>query len=122
MRNNYLDARNYFAVQKDSAHLRDFGYNVGGPVFRDKLFFFVGEEWAPPASAGSLTALPFRTQLNCAGNFWSSDAPLYYPGTKNSIPNNDISSMISADAKLLPMSTRRWRDWASRYADHSHRK
>ena len=54
-RNDVLNAFTYFARQnanpalprsgKDKLRRNDFGYSIGGPIKRDKLFFFFSEEW-----------------------------------------------------------------------------
>jgi hypothetical protein len=47
-RNDALSAWTYFAKQggkKDRLRQNDFGYSVGGPIKKDRLFFFVSEEW-----------------------------------------------------------------------------
>lgn len=54
-RNDVLDTFTYFARQnanpalprggKDKLRRNDFGYSIGGPIKRDKLFFFFSEEW-----------------------------------------------------------------------------
>lgn len=43
-RNDALDARNYFATSPTPLKLNQFGGNVGGPIVKDKLFFFVNYE------------------------------------------------------------------------------
>lgn len=44
MRNNALDARNFFAARKDKLRLNQFGATAGGPVVRNRAFFFLGWE------------------------------------------------------------------------------
>jgi hypothetical protein len=43
-RNDAFDALNYFATDKTPLHLNQFGGNLGGPIVKDKLFFFVNYE------------------------------------------------------------------------------
>jgi len=40
LRNTDLDARNYFAATRDQYQQNEFGGTFGGPIKRDKLFFF----------------------------------------------------------------------------------
>src|SRR5258708_3462945 len=42
-RNDHLDARNFFSVQKTKLRYNDFGYTIGGPIKNDKIFFFWGQ-------------------------------------------------------------------------------
>jgi carboxypeptidase family protein/TonB-dependent receptor-like protein len=44
LRNDVFDARNPFATRKQPFGLNQFGANVGGPVVRNKTFFFVAFE------------------------------------------------------------------------------
>ncbi len=53
VRNNRFDARDFFAQRTNHLRFNDFGFTLGGPVFiprhwnvdRNKVFFFVSEEW-----------------------------------------------------------------------------
>ena len=40
LRNDVLDARNFFAPSKAALRRNQFGASVGGPIFKDKTFFF----------------------------------------------------------------------------------
>lgn len=48
-RNDAFDAQNYFSKQahqpSPELRLNIFGGNIGGPIFKNKTFFFVNEEW-----------------------------------------------------------------------------
>ena len=48
-RNTALNANDYFnnqhGVPRSALHRNDYGFNVGGPIIKDRLFFFESEEW-----------------------------------------------------------------------------
>jgi hypothetical protein len=45
LRNDKLDARNFFSPVRAKLRFNNFGWNFNGPIKKDKLFFFGGQEY-----------------------------------------------------------------------------
>src|SRR6266446_3892166 len=45
LRNDKLDSRFFFSPGKGKLRFNNFGWNFNGPIKKDKLFFFVGQEY-----------------------------------------------------------------------------
>jgi Carboxypeptidase regulatory-like domain/TonB-dependent Receptor Plug Domain len=101
-RNDALDARNVFSPTKTKLRYNDFGYDVGGPIIRNKVFFFVGEEWKRlrQDAAPARETLPTLAELN--GNFAGTGQTIYQPGTKTPYAGNVIpTNAITPDGKAI---------------------
>lgn len=102
LRNDALDARPYFS-QKVPLRQNQFGVEVGGPVMipklydgRNRTFFMFDYEGLRQIRSSSALATTFTDKMR-AGDF--SEVPqLFYPGTKNPIPGNQIQPLISPQA------------------------
>jgi hypothetical protein len=90
-RNDVLDARDVFSPAKTELRYNDFGYNVGGPILKNKLFFFIGEEWKRLRQQASPSRQTLPTLAELQGNFAGTSAKLNsnYPG--NIVPASQIT-------------------------------
>ena len=116
LRNGNFNARNFFAPTRDTLKQNQFGGTVGGPVRRDKLFFFVGVQRTTRRSdpPGNIAFVPTAESL--AGDFRLLASPACNNGVQRTLPasrgftNNQISPSLLNPvavkiAGLLPVST-----------------
>ena len=69
LRNEVFNARNAFALRRDSLKRNQFGGTLGGPIMKNKLFFFVGEQSTVRRSAPATTIAFVPTQAMLNGDF-----------------------------------------------------
>lgn len=107
LRNNDLNAGNYFTHNVDPLKRNQFGGGIGGPVLRNRLFFFANYQ-ATRASTGSSTNVTFTpTAAMLQGDFSAVPIALGSPfHTVNGVPNQVDPRLFSpgavATAKVLP--------------------
>jgi len=102
LRNDAVDARNFFAPSKSELRFNDFGGDAGGPIRKNKFFFFAGMEWKRlrQNQDAKRVTLPSTAQLN--GDFSSSKTAIYQPGTTIPFPGNQIfKSLLTPDGQAI---------------------
>src|SRR5262245_1877987 len=113
-RNYRFNARNAFAPERDSLKRNQFGGVLGGPVMRNKVFFFGGYQGKIERSnpAETISYIPTTAMLN--GDFTAFASPACNAGrqvtltggfTNNQIDPARLSSIALNFAKYLPTAT-----------------
>jgi outer membrane receptor protein involved in Fe transport len=98
--NDKLRARNFFAASKPSSDFKNFGGTVGGPIVRNKLFFFFGYDKTSQAIAGVRTGDEVPTADQRMGDFSAYGNTIYNPYTGNP----DGTGRIPFPNKTVPAS------------------
>ncbi|PYQ42177.1 MAG: hypothetical protein DMG99_09460 [Acidobacteria bacterium] len=84
-RNTKLDARSYFATSTEKFNLNQFGGSFGGPIKKDKTFFFVDYQAKMQRRGVPFTGFVPTTRMTTAdanGNYDFSGAPTVLNGTQ----------------------------------------
>lgn len=107
LRNGNLNARNFFALKRDSLKRNQFGGTLGGPIVHDKLFFFFSYQRTTLRTDPQLTRQVLPTAAMRSGDF-SGFAPILDPLTGEQFPGNQIradrlSPVTQAFLKYLPV-------------------
>jgi hypothetical protein len=102
-RNDALNAREYFAAraggEKDKLRRHDFGFALGGPILRDRLFFFYSQEWNKEIrGATRFGRVPTLSERQ--GNFSNPIPGCGLPPIGNGRPGSD--TQIIPQANLSP--------------------
>src|SRR6516162_4133838 len=69
LRNGALNAQNFYATSKDGLKRNQFGGTFGGPIVKNKVFFFAGEQATIQRSTPTVNRSFVPTQKMLAGDF-----------------------------------------------------
>ena len=89
IRNNVVNATNFFSTAKDTVKRNQFGGTVGGKVITDKMFFFGGYQGTRNRQVGNSTSYCLPTAAELAGDFSQQGGlcPASKIGTTAGAPN-----------------------------------
>jgi carboxypeptidase family protein/TonB-dependent receptor-like protein len=124
-RNDKLNAADYFnnlnGIPKDVLRRNDWGYNIGGPIKKDKLFFFWSQEWNRELR-GRARAANVPTVAEKAGDFSQlrtgcENTPMIGGNPVTAVPAGQTSTFGSLMVQLfpdpnIPQNTTTCNNWA----------
>lgn len=122
-RNTALDARGFFAPVTPTEHQNEFGFNIGGPIKKNKLFFFGNYDGYRFSQVTQSSLMTLPTAAERSGDFSALLAQgirIYDPASTvctttgvcsrasfagNIIPQNRISPISKSFQSYLPATT-----------------
>jgi hypothetical protein len=109
LRNTDLDARNYFAQARTPYQRNQYGGTFGGPIKKDKLFFFGSYQQTAIRGGASPLSYIVPTPAEITGDYSASTKSIINPATGlqfpgNVIPASQISPVTTAFLQRFPLS------------------
>lgn len=114
LRNTVLNARNYFQQTAPPFKLNQFGGTVGGPIIKNRTFFFFGAEDLQQRSSPNPISITVPTAAELNGDFSAllgKGIAIFNPATGQAYQNNVIPTPINtlsgklAQKYLVPLAS-----------------
>ena len=107
LRNDVLDSRNFFASAATPFKRNQFGGTVGGPIWKDKTFFFLSYQATRVAGGASPSIATPPSAAYRAGDFAGGrviiDPLTRLPFDNNTIPASRIEPLSARVLSLIPL-------------------
>jgi len=103
IRNNYINASNFFSATKDTLHQNQYGGTFGGPILKDKLFAFAGYQRTDSKQSQASQQAFVPTAANLAGDWSATAVPLVDPRTGAKLVGNKYPSPPNYNAQSLKL-------------------
>lgn len=89
LRNDAMDSRQFFAAEKQILRRNQYGWALGGPIAKDRTFFFASQEFTTQRTANPrIENIPDPAETR--GDFSGLGVDILDPVTGNLVPNNTI--------------------------------
>lgn len=89
-RNDNFEARNFFATQASKLNRNQFGGTIGGPIVKNKTFFFFSDEAIRERQGATESRLTVPTPMERVGDFSMSNQRPNDPDTGSPFANDQI--------------------------------
>jgi hypothetical protein len=103
LRNTDFDAKSYFAASKEQFNLNQFGGSIGGPIKKDKTFFFLNYE-----AKRQRHGIPYiglvPSQAMLGGDFTNDPLGVLRPNTFDNAPGNadGFTDLVNPYGPVIP--------------------
>ena len=101
-RNGALNARNAFAVSRDSLKRNQYGGTIGGPIVKNKVLFFGGFQVTPQRSAPNANFAYIPTPAMLAGDWTTIASPACNNGRQITLKAPFVNNRIDPSLFALP--------------------